>query len=124
MEINFKKITYFFLDCGVFIVRNWKLFGGLICLLFIAYFVQQCRSGRQEKKIDQLEGNISTANGAIEILTNQKTGQEGDVNKASGGVVNAETEANKVRRQDINKQDNRYDRARERFCAKFPEQCL
>jgi hypothetical protein len=101
-------------------VVAYKIFfiiGALVAvLLFIAWYVQSCRTANFEKKKDEIKTNITT--GKIE------SNIQGNVINQAANVSNQALEnVNKVKQANINTFSNSYDDARARYCERMPEDC-
>jgi hypothetical protein len=91
----------------------------VLVLLFVAWYVQSCRNANFEKKRDEIKSNVSTINGEIKVLTNEKTSQTGEVNKTAGNVQNALNKAETIR--NANYANTGKTEAQRKMCAAYPE---
>jgi hypothetical protein len=116
-----KNILNFMLGITTFILKNWVWLLGLLVILVIAYSISSFQQCNFQKKSDNLKGNISTANGQIEILTEQKNALANAVNQA---LVNSGAAINKAENiRNANFANTKLSEAEKARCLAYPESC-
>jgi hypothetical protein len=87
--------------------------GLLLLLAIVLGRIDSCRSRREDRKIDQIQANIKTAEIEANVLTNSSKEVEANANKANANLGN-------VLGTDSANRESDFGTVRQRWCADHP----
>ena len=90
MTLN--QVKFLLMDVGLFLVRYWYLVAALVVVIVAGAMIDSCRQSSREKKIDQIEANITEKQVESRILTNQKANiaVEVETNENNSNIARAD----------------------------------